>query len=442
MEDDRDTRRRAAITGIGVISPLGCSTDDFWQSLVKGRSGISSVELPSQPDEPLACAGQVSGFQGRISDFEGLAPDVKKRLRKSLKVMNRETLLAVGAVQQSLADSELLACDMDPERIGVAFGTGNVPVMPEDFIEGVRACGEGPDEFDFGRWGTDGIPNVAPLWILTCLPNMPACHVAICNDLRGPNNSITQREVAANLAVAEAWHAIAEGDADAMVVGATGTTVLPRNAVRVLMQDEVATPDGVDPTSISRPFDRRRCGYVVAEGAAAIVLEEFESAMRRGATIYGEVVGAGSSCAFDRNHKPKNDVALTNAMQATLRAANLTPSDIGHIHCHGLSTRRSDVEEARAIRQIFGSLADTVPVVAAKSALGNAGAGAGALELVASLLAIEHGRLFPVLNYEDPDPECPVTPAVSADVDAGTCFLNLSLAPHGQASCLAVLAAA
>ncbi len=441
MDDRCDTTRRAAITGIGVISPIGCSTDDFWQSLVEGRSGISSVESPSQPDEPLACAGQVPEFAGRISDFEGLAPDVKKRLRKSLKVMNRETLLAVGAAQQSLADSGLSTCDMDPERIGVAFGTGNVPIMPEDFIEGVQACGDGADEFDFGRWGTDGIPNVAPLWILTCLPNMPACHVAICNDLRGPNNSITQREVAANLAVAEAWHGVSEGAADAMVVGATGTTMLPRNAVRVLMQDEIA-PASNDPTAMSRPFDQRRCGYVVAEGAAAIVLEEYESAVSRGARIYGEVIGAGSSCVLDRSYAPHNDTALTNAMHMALRAGNLTPGDIDHIHCHGLSTRRSDVEEARAIRQIFGRRADTVPVVAAKSSLGNAGAGAGALELVASLLAVQHGRLFPVLNYEEPDPDCPINPAVSADVEAGRCFLNLSMAPYGQASCLAVRAAA
>ena len=441
MDDEYQKGRRAVVTGVGVVSPIGCTKEVFWESLVRAQGGISALGPSSSDDETVTSGARIQEFRGRIKDFDCLDPAVEKRLRKALKVMNRETQLAVAAAEQAVSDSHLADSGLDPERIGVSFGTGNVPIMPEDFINGIQACGDRSDGFDFDRWGTDGIPQVAPLWLLKCLPNMPACHVAICNDLRGPNNSITQREVAANLAVAEAWHSIAEGDADAFVVGATGTTILSLNHMHSLMEQDVA-PAGIDPTGVCRPFDRRRCGFVVGEGAAAILLEDWESATRRGVPIYGEVVGAGSSCVLDRSHTPQCDAALANAMRAALHTAELTPAELGHIHAHGLSTQRSDIEESRAIRNVLGASADTVPVVAAKSYLGNAGAGAGILELVASLLAIKHGRLFPILNFDQPDPECPITPVTSSDVEAGNSFLNLSMAPHGQASCLAIRAVA
>ena len=168
------------------------------------------------------------------------------------------------------------------------------------------------------------------------------------------------------------------------------------------------------------------------------MLEELHSAIRRGAHIYGEVIAVGSSCVVDRARVPHRDAAMANAIRAALRNANQDSDSIGHIHAHGLSTRRADIEESRAIREVFGSHTDRLPVVAAKSSMGNAGAGSGAIELVASLLALERGRLFPVLNYEDRDPECPIVPVTSADVVAGDSFLNLNVSPQGQASCVLV----
>lgn len=435
------SERRVVVTGVGVVSPIGNTKETFWQSLMEGSSGISRLESLPQDGYPDACAGEARDFHGRIEDFGDLEKNVKKLIRKSLKLMNRETRMAVAAAQQALADSKLAATGLDPERGGVFFGSGFVSMMPEDFLAGVRACTDERENFDFARWGTEGLEQVTPLWLLTCLPNMPACHIAICNDLRGPNNSITQREAAANLAIAEASHTIADDAADVIVVGATGTTVLPFNMLHALMEQDVS-PGGSEPAKVHRPFDRRRSGSVVGEGAAAMVLEELESAICRGASIYGEVVGAGSSCVVDRNNHPCCRTALANAMRATLRNANVDPDTIGHIHAHALGTQQLDIEEARAIREVFGSRADSLPVVAAKSYVGNAGAGAGAIELVASLLALKHRRLFPVLNYEDPDPDCPVAPVTSTDMEAGESFLNLSMVPQGQASCVCLRAVA
>jgi 3-oxoacyl-[acyl-carrier-protein] synthase II len=285
------------------------------------------------------------------------------------------------------------------------------------------------------------MPQVAPIWLLKCLPNMPACHIAMYNDLRGPNNSITQREAAPNMAVAEASGLIVDGVADMMIAGGTGTTILPFNMMHALIEQELAQ-DSENPAAACRPFDRNRKGAVLGEGAAAFVLEDLESALRRGATVYGEVIGSGSSCVVDRDHVPHCRTALVNAMKNALRTAGATPDDVDHIHAHGLGTVRSDAAEAGAIRDVFGKRADRVPVVAAKGHTGNAGAGGGAMELVASLLALKHGTLFPVRNFETPDPECPVSPVMAGqETSAGKCFLNLSVIPQGQASCLMVRAA-
>ena len=179
---------------------------------------------------------------------------------------------------------------------------------------------------------------------------------------------------------------------------------------------------------------------VLGEGAAALVLEELSSAQARGAHIYAEIVGAGSSFVADRNRVARRRQALANVMRAALREAGSTPGQVGHIHAHGLSTRSCDVEEAAAIRDVMDGAADEIPVVAAKSHFGHLGAGSGAAELAASILALSAGHLFPVLNYRTPDPECRINVSTSRDVRAGTSALNLNVTPQGQASALFVRA--
>jgi 3-oxoacyl-[acyl-carrier-protein] synthase II len=266
---------------------------------------------------------------------------------------------------------------------------------------------------------------------------MPASHVAIFNDLRGPSNSLTLREAGSNLAVGEAYQIIRRGNAEMMVCGATGTRLHPMKIVHAISQEEVACGNG-DPTKVSRPFDSRRSGMVLGEGAAAVVIEELAHAQARGATIYGEVLAASSLAAAAGHLVARRKVAMANVLRALLRDSASQPDEIDHLHAHGLSTRSCDAEEAQAIVEVFGERARTLPVVAAKSYFGNLGAGSGMVEIIASLLAISRGTLFPTLNYESPDADCPIHVIRDRGTPAGRRFINLNVTPQGQASGLLV----
>jgi 3-oxoacyl-[acyl-carrier-protein] synthase II len=206
------------------------------------------------------------------------------------------------------------------------------------------------------------------------------------------------------------------------------------------IQTEELVSNGVEPSRASLPFDKNRSGMVIGEGAGAILIEELATAQARGATIYGEIVGHGASHVADKNYVAKRDVALANVMRSSLRSSGMSPDDVGHIHAHGLSTRICDMDEAKAIREVFGPAADKVPVTAAKSYFGNLGAGSGMIELIGSVLALGNGKLFPILNYETPDPDCPISVAKpnNGATPAGKSFINLSVTPQGQASAVLV----
>jgi 3-oxoacyl-[acyl-carrier-protein] synthase II len=431
--------RRVVVTGLGVITPLGSTLEAYWEGLVTGRSGVTSLEVFPNEFLPTACAGQIHDFTGGIDDFGALDGERKKAIRKGIKLMCRECQMGVAAAQRALDHAGLTAGGFDPERAGVVYGSDYMLSDPREFNAGMDACTDGERQFHFDRWGQTGMPQLSPLWLLKYLPNMPACHIAIYNDLRGPNNSLTQREASANLAVGEAFRTIQRGSADIMVAGATGTRLHLMKTLHVAQQEELA-PHGVPAAEASRPFDRQRAGMVLGEGSAALILEHLESAVARGARIYGEIGGSGSSFVADRRLVAKRGQALANAIRSTLREADVSPASVGHIHAHGLSTRSCDVEEANAIREVFNGASDEIPVVAAKSHFGNLGAGSGAAELVASVLALSAGELFPVLNYQHPDPECRLRIVNSASVSAGRSALNLSVTPQGQASAVLVRA--
>jgi 3-oxoacyl-[acyl-carrier-protein] synthase II len=429
--------RRVVITGLGVICPLGDTIEDFWKALLDRRSGIAPVQPEPGVLSARAFAGQARDFTGHIDDFGSLEGELKKAIRKGLKVMCRESQMGVAAAQRAIADAALKPGAYDPERSGVVFGSDYMLTVPEEFIAPMRACAPEDRPFEFSRWATVGMSQLSPLWLLKYLPNMPASHIAIYNDFRGPNNSLTLREAASNLAVGEAFRVIQRGHADCMVAGATGTRVHPMKALHAVIQEDIA-PNGQDPQRACRPFDLNRAGMVLGEGAGAILLEEIGSAQARGARIYAEIVGAGSSSVVDQNRVARRDQALCNAMRSTLRDAHITESDVGHINAHGLGTRSGDAEEAAAIRDVFGQHAQGLPVTAPKSYFGNLGAGSGIVELAASALALANDRLFPILNYETPDPDCPIKAVTNGEAKPGSSFLKLSVTPQGQASCLLV----
>lgn len=429
-----ETSRRVVVTGIGLVSPLGNDPDEFWNSLVEGRSGVGPLSMTPPGALPISFGAEARQFRGAIEDFGPLPKEQSKAIRKGLKVMCRECLMGCAAAQRALASAGLGLGAFDPERVGITFGADHMVTMPEDFSEGILRCLDGEGRFDFSRWATEGLPRMNPLWLLKYLPNMPACHVAIYNDLRGPSNSMTLREAAANIAVVEAFRTIVHGRADVMVVGATGTRIHPLKALHSRQQEELALADG-DPTRASRPFDRDRTGMVLGEGAAAVILEDLGRARARGVPLYAEVLGGVSSSVAGRDGLARPGAALCNAIETTLRSAGLTPQDVGFVNAHGLSTRRADADEAVAIHKCFGGRNPSIPVVALKGHLGNLGAGSGLIELIAGVMAIAQGRLFPTLNYETPDPDCPIA-VVTADRSPppGRSFVNLSFSPQGQAS--------
>jgi 3-oxoacyl-[acyl-carrier-protein] synthase II len=334
-------------------------------------------------------------------------------------------------------DSGLTQGKFDPERTGVVFGSDYMVSDPLEFADPVRQCVGSQGAFQFSRWALEGMPKMNPLWLLKYLPNMPAAHLAIYNDLRGPNNSLTQREASSNLAIGEAFRYIARDSADIIITGATGTYVHPTKTIQAVLQQELAG-NGAEPSQASRPFDRERTGMVLGEGAGALVLEDLESAQRRGVTIYGEVLGAACATVLDRNRVARRGKALEHVLRGALRDAGASAQDVGHIHAHGAATRSGDVEEAQAICAIFGPAEKQPPVTAAKSYFGNLGAGSGTLELLASLLALRHGELFPILNYRSPDPQCPINAACCDGVSPGQTFLNANVTMQGQASCVLV----
>lgn len=429
--------RRVVITGMGLISPLGLTKEALWDALSQHRSGVARlVRLPTD-HLTVHWGAEAREFRGQIDDFGKLESEQKKNIRKGLKVMCREIQMGVAAAQRALQDAGLKLESYNCDRTGVVFGSDYILTEPEEFADGVRSCLREDRSFDFSRWAQDGLPKVTPLWLLKYLPNMPASHIAIYNDLRGPSNSITLREASANMAVAEAYCTIVRGQAETILAGATGTRLHPVRTVHITLQEELATGDDA-PEKLSRPFDRHRSGMVLGEGAAAVVVEELETARARGATIWGEVVGYGSSAVVDRQGRPNLRQALQNVMQQALQKAGLTAADVGHLHAHGLATRHADAEEAAAITAVCGGCRTPVPVTALKAYCGNLGAASGLAELIASLLALHHGRLFPILNYETPDPACPIAAVQRDDTPAGTSVLNVNVTPQGQASAVLV----
>ncbi len=430
---DSSGLRRIVITGLGAICPLGSSSESIWEALSTRKSGVGPLTSMPWDCFPIKVAAEADQFLGKIDDFGPLQKNQKKAIRKGLKVMCRECQMGVAAAQLALTDSGIMSQQIDPTRVGISYGSDYMLSPPHDFVEGVAECLDAEGQFEFDRWGAEGMPRMSPLWLLKYLPNMPGSHLAIYNDLQGPNNSITLREASANYCIAEAVNVMRRDRADVMLVGATGTRLHPLKTIHCIQQEELATEID-DPAKASRPFDRDRTGMVLGEGAGAIVLEELQAAKARGAKILGEIVATASSSVIEPHMIARRDEAIANVLRAVLKQAEMSPQSIGHIHAHGLGTRSGDADEARAIARVFGGRADAVPVVAAKSYFGNLGAGGGMVELIASLLAQSNGRLFPVLNYDTPDPQCEVNAVRDDAAPSGDTFVNVSATPQGQAS--------
>jgi 3-oxoacyl-[acyl-carrier-protein] synthase II len=383
--------RDVVITGAGVVSPIGIGVEAFWESLAAGRSGIRLVDL-------FDASSLRVRFGGQIPDFD---PKQYVRPRKSLKVMSREIQLGFAAADLAMTDAGITEGKVEPERFGVVFGSDMIYADLEDLERTYRrSLRDG--SFDFHLWSEAIHEELHPLWLLKHLPNMAASHIAIALDARGPNNSIVLGDVSSLLAIAEAASVIRRGWADVMLAGGTGCRLHP--TALVARGDTLLSHRADDYQAASRPFDRDRDGLVNGEGAGAIVLEAREHAAGRRATIRGELLAVAARCEPGAHRKGLTGQALRLAIRAACERAGLTPDEVGHVNAHGVSTVPMDRAEARAIAAELGD----VPVTATKSSFGHLGAGGGTVELVASLLGLERGVVPATLNYQTPDPECPV----------------------------------
>ena len=428
---DTSSSRRVVITGVGLVSPLGNDADALLRSLQSGASGIRPLTHVPRGVMCIDNGAEAIDFSGAISDYGPLEKKLQRTIRKAGKVMCREIEMGVAVAQRALTDSGLDEASRDRDRTGVVYGCDYIMSLPEEFAAGINKCLNENGEFVFENWGQRGKPEVNPLWLLKYLPNMPASHVAIYNDLRGPNNSITLREASAGAALAEAYSTINRGHADVLVVGATGSRIHPLRTLHASLQEKLAS-NRADPTTMSRPFDTSRDGSVVGEGAAAMICETLEHAENRGAPVLGELVGYASSAVGPLAGDDYLRRAFANVLRGALGDAD--PKSIGHIHAHGLATQECDRCEANAIVEVFGPPQDQPPVTSAKGHIGNLGAGGGMVETIASLKSLG-GELFPIRNLQQLDSECPIH-ACTGGMPAGNGFINVNITPQGQASAI------
>ena len=384
--------RRAVLTGLGVLSPIGSSPAAFWQSLAAGACGIKPITLFDASALPCRIAGEITDFAPKTL--------IEKSYRKSLNAMSRMVQLGVVASQFAMHDAGLKRGDVVPARFGVEFAAIMGATEPADFTAAApRAVTDNPRVIDMATWGTESLNDIPPMWMLKYLPNMPACHATVMYDAQGPSNTLISGEAAGILAFGEALRILQRGAADFMLVGGTESKVNPLSMARFNSFGPL-THKSDAPTRALRPFDRDRDGTVLGEAAAVFGLEDLGHARRRGAKILGEVLGFASG-----SDRAKAGPGFARVIRNAMADAGVRPSDVDHVNAHGSGTVALDVFEARAIGEVFGT---DVPVFAPASYFGSTGAAAGVVELAASVLALHHGQLPGTLNHENPDPACPV----------------------------------
>ena len=430
-------RQRVVITGLGVVCPLGRDLESFWNNLIAGKCGITELSCLPADSNTVRFGGEAKCFTGDIGDFGPLEKSLQRSIKKNQKVMCREIEMGVAACQLALHHSGLAdPATRNPERTGIVFGSDYILTRPEEYADGVKACFDDQEHFQMPLWPDTGRPQVNPLWLLKYLPNMPASHVAIYNDLRGPSNSVTIREASSAASITEAVATIRRGAADVMLAGATGSRLEPLRALHFATSEKNA--DDSDPAGMSRPFGKHRSGTVLGEGAGALVLESLANAKARGAKIWGEVIGGVGSAVCGELHNKNVDsirVATANVLRGLMKKASdagvdLTP-DQWHIHACGKSELAHDRSEALGIQDV---VANRSPVVtSAKGYFGNLGAGSAAIEIVASCLALANNALFPLVDADSVGADCPIRPAKTSEFP-GKAFASLSYSGQGQAA--------
>ncbi len=373
--------RRVVVTGIGAVSPLGTGNTKNWDALIAGRSGVDLITRFDTTDLSVKIAGEVKDFNPE--DF------IEK---KEVKKMDLFIQYALAAAHFAMEDSGLQITEENAERVGVLVGAGlgGLPTIEKyhaAMIEG-------------------GYKKISPFFIPMLIINLAPGHISIKYGAKGPNLSSVSACATGTHSIGDAYHMIKRGDADAMIAGGTESTVTPLGIGGFAVMKALSTRND-DPKGASRPFEKNRDGFVLAEGAGILILEEYEAAKKRGAKIYAEIVGYGlSGDAYHLTAPAPEGEGAARCIKMALNNAGVNPEQVDYINAHGTSTHFNDYFETLAVKKVFGDHAKKLMVSSTKSMTGHLLGAAGGVEAVFSLMAMDKGVVPPTINYQEQDPEC------------------------------------
>lgn len=393
-------KHRVVVTGMGAVTALGRELDEFWNNLMQGKSGVSLVESFDVSEYPTRIAASVKDFNPE--DYVD---------RKEARKMDRFVQFAVAAATNAIKDSGLnISEDADPERVGVMIGSG------------IGGLGTWEDQHDLLL--QKGPKRVSPFFIPMMIANMASGHVSILFGAKGPNSTAVTACATGTHSIGDSYKLIQRGDADVMICGGAEATIRPMGMAGFCSMRAMSTRND-EPEKASRPFDSERDGFVMGEGSGILILESLEHAQKRGAKIYGEVIGYGLSA--DAHHMTEPDPnGPERCMKMAIRDAGIDPTEVDYINAHGTSTPVGDRSETIAIKNAFGEHAYKLAVSSTKSMTGHLLGAAGGVEAVICALTLNNGKIPPTINLEHPDPECDLdyVPNVAREADVKIAMSN------------------
>lgn len=373
--------KRVVVTGMGMVSPLGIGVKENWEAICQGRSGIGPVTRFDITDFPSKIAGEVKGFNPE--DFMD---------KKETKKMDIFIHYALASGTMAIQDSGLKIDDSNADRVGVLVGAGLGGLSTIEKYHSILL--------------EQGPKKISPFFIPMLIVNLAPGQISIYFGARGPNSSVVTACATGNHSIGEACRIIQRGDADVMIAGGAESTITPL-AIGGFCSMRALSTRNEEPQRASRPFDKDRDGFVIAEGAGLLILEELDHARRRGANIYAEVIGFGCNAdAYHISAPSPNGIGAARCMEIALKDAGISYEDVDYINAHGTSTPLNDLSETMAMKTVFKDRAKKIAVSSTKSMTGHLLGAAGGVEAIYSILAITRGVIPPTINYETPDPEC------------------------------------
>jgi 3-oxoacyl-[acyl-carrier-protein] synthase II len=404
-------RRRVVVTGLGVATPIGLGIEPFWDALIQKRCAVGRIKAFDPSGLAAQIGGELPGFS--LRDY------IPKSYRKSAKVMSRDINVAIICAYHAVKDAALNTkciierdeaagpANLDSRRFGANIGAGLIAADLPELAGALSTAADEQRHISLARWGREGMSNLTPLWLLKFLPNMLACHVTIVHDAQAPSNTITCAEASSHLAIGEAFRTIARGAADVCICGGAESKINPTAVARPLLWGRLNTEDNDSPESASRPFGAGRSGMVVSEGGGLVILESLEHALARGARIYAEMAGFGAGTnTTSWSQVDPSGRGIARALHNALSDADCLADQVDLAAPFGTGTAEHDAGEMAAWNNVFGAGLGEVPALTTRGAIGNNGAGSGAVDFAATVMALYQNTVPPSVNTDRPDQAC------------------------------------